>query len=344
MDYNIWYSARWKKYIDEEKYKTGLQVHFTKEMTNDTRETCKKFCRFLRKEYVFPIKVHIYMRLCEKAENSYVFNFADVEEGKSQEIKLKIALPYDALQSENAVCVYIIKGLTYYFLHINHIKYNEADEKYYLENYEEVVLSDYEIMKDEKGKYDWHLWPLYHWENYLYLDDTQKYHEGLRMKYDQGIHPELKQMCKRFAGYLRSKYCFPLRVTVHIKKHDRVLASDGDLVTGLFLYNENYDYSTDPDILIAAGDYEDLIKRWGQESAMRNILGTIAHELSHYYQWINQIHFTPIGLERQANHYAEYIVDDFVDYLSEQSMEGLFYGHNDDERNCGKTGEDSNFK
>ena len=130
MDYNIWYSARWKNYIDAEKYISGLQVHFPKEMPNDTRESCKKFCRFLRKEYVFPIRVHIYMRMYKKeAKSSFVFNFADAEDGKSREIKLKMALPYDALQSENTICVYIIRGLTYYFLHINHIKYNAADEK-----------------------------------------------------------------------------------------------------------------------------------------------------------------------------------------------------------------------
>ncbi len=63
MDYNIWYSARWKNYINEEKYKSGLQVHFPPQMANDVREDCKKFCRFLRKEYIFQIKVHIYMKL-----------------------------------------------------------------------------------------------------------------------------------------------------------------------------------------------------------------------------------------------------------------------------------------
>lgn len=333
MDYNIWYSARWKNYINEEKYKSGLQVHFPPQMANDVREDCKKFCRFLRKEYIFPIKVHIYMKLCEKVKTPYTFNFADVEVGKSQAVKLKIALSQNTLQSENTVCIQIIRGLTYYFLYINHIKYNESDEKYYLENYEETVLSDYEIMKDEKGRYDWHLWSLYHWEKYLYLSDEEKREQGLRMKFDKKVQPELKVMCKELAKYLRSRYCFPLRVTVHIKKDYRILADDGDLVTGLFLYNENYDYSINPDILIATGDYEDLIKRWGHEDAMRNILETIAHELSHYYQWINQIHLTPIGLERQANHYAEYIIDDFVDYLSKKGIEGLFYETNEDERN-----------
>ena len=46
-----------------------------------------------------------------------------------------------------------------------------------------------------------------------------------------------------------------------------------------------------------------------------------------------KINLTPIGLERQANHYAEYIIDDFVDYLSKKGIERLFYGTNEDERN-----------
>ncbi|EOO25981.1 hypothetical protein ICM_00435 [Bacillus cereus BAG1X2-3] len=38
---------------------------------------------------------------------------------------------------------------------------------------------------------------------------------------------------------------------------------------------------------------------------------TIAHELTHYFQWINDIKLTRIGYERQATTYSGYIIDEY---------------------------------
>ncbi|MCE0554415.1 hypothetical protein LQK80_24240 [Bacillus thuringiensis] len=38
---------------------------------------------------------------------------------------------------------------------------------------------------------------------------------------------------------------------------------------------------------------------------------TIAHELTHYFQWINDIRLTRIGYERQATAYSGYIIDEY---------------------------------
>ena len=43
------------------------------------------------------------------------------------------------------------------------------------------------------------------------------------------------------------------------------------------------------------------------------ILLTIAHELTHYFQWINALKLTPIGQERQATKYARYILDEYAE-------------------------------
>lgn len=51
----------------------------------------------------------------------------------------------------------------------------------------------------------------------------------------------------------------------------------------------------------------------GKDSALTAILITIAHELTHYFQWINALHLTPIGQERQATKYARYILDDYAE-------------------------------
>ena len=55
------------------------------------------------------------------------------------------------------------------------------------------------------------------------------------------------------------------------------------------------DYTVEPYIRVAAGDYLDLCDKWGKDSALTAILLTIGHELTHYFQWINALELTPIG-------------------------------------------------
>ena len=46
---------------------------------------------------------------------------------------------------------------------------------------------------------------------------------------------------------------------------------DGDKVYGTF-WSMNDDYSIEPHIRIAAGDYKDLCNKWGKDSALTAIL------------------------------------------------------------------------
>ena len=79
---------------------------------------------------------------------------------------------------------------------------------------------------------------------------------------------------------------------------------------GTFWFIED-DFKQQPYIRIAAGDYYDMCNKWNKDRALTAILLTIAHELTHYFQWINTIKLTPIGQERQATSYARYILDDY---------------------------------
>jgi len=47
------------------------------------------------------------------------------------------------------------------------------------------------------------------------------------------------------------------------------------------------------------------------DNALAAVLGSIAHELTHYYQWINDIELTEIGFERQASHYRDRIISEY---------------------------------
>ncbi|MCL2670548.1 MAG: hypothetical protein FWF10_00740 [Clostridiales bacterium] len=46
---------------------------------------------------------------------------------------------------------------------------------------------------------------------------------------------------------------------------------------------------------------------------MASYLFSLAHELTHYFQWINGIQLTEIGEERQATCYANWILDEYAE-------------------------------
>ncbi len=152
-----------------------------------------------------------------------------------------------------------------------------------------------------------HIWTITKWEKY-YPDnlDTRK---GLRLKFDKEVDPEVRRACKEFCHWLRSEYYFPIRVPIYLKASKKIRACDGDAVYGTFF--EPYNRDVEPYIRIATGDYQTLLKRMTKDSALATILSTIAHELTHYFQWINDIKLTEIGQERQATNYTEFIMDEY---------------------------------
>ena len=86
---------------------------------------------------------------------------------------------------------------------------------------------------------------------------------------------------------------------------------DGEQVVGTFF--RPYNYNIESHIRIAAGDYIEMLEKWGKESALTAILITIAHELTHYFQWVNNLSLTKIGEERQATRYARIIIDEYAE-------------------------------
>ena len=125
------------------------------------------------------------------------------------------------------------------------------------------------------------------------------------------VHGGGRSLCsdgKRIIGLAESIH----EGNAYIKNKKKIRAMDGDLVYGTFWSMED-DYTVEPYIRVAAGDYLDLCDKWGKDSALTAILLTIGHELTHYFQWINALELTPIGMERQATKYARYVLDDYAE-------------------------------
>lgn len=157
----------------------------------------------------------------------------------------------------------------------------------------------------------YHIWTIEDWEKNIDLD-VEGHRTGLRMRFDKEIDSEVRRACKEFAHFLRKEYFFPIRVVIYIKKKSKIRAMDGEEVYGIFWSMEE-DYTVEPNIRVAAGDFDILCKKWGKDSALTAILLTIAHELTHYFQWINSLQLTSIGQERQATKYARYILDEYAE-------------------------------
>ena len=133
---------------------------------------------------------------------------------------------------------------------------------------------------------------------------------GLRFRFDRGVHEEVRNTCMDFGKWLRSEYYFPMRVAVYVKSSIKLRCMDGDWAYGTFF--GPFDHRQEPYVRIATGDYLELCAKWDRDRARMVILQCLAHELTHYFQWVNMIKLTEIGEERQATRCARMIIGEYV--------------------------------
>lgn len=152
------------------------------------------------------------------------------------------------------------------------------------------------------------IWTMNKWQEYY---NNHNFRSGLRIRYDKGVDAEVKRAINDFVVWLRQKYTFPIRVVIYVKATDRVKARDGEMVCGTFF--GPFDKSMEPYIRISTGDYLELLEKRGKDNALSSIIWTIPHELTHYYQWLNDLDFSSVGKERQANNYANIILDRYAE-------------------------------
>ena len=128
---------------------------------------------------------------------------------------------------------------------------------------------------------------------------------GLRIKGHRG-HPEVKKALIRFAKWLRKNYEFPIRVPVYLRPERQLINMSGENCSATFF--APWDMDVEPYIRIATGDYEDEKSQEGRDNALAGYLGSLAHEVIHYQQWLkdNNLH------EKRVVPKASKIVDEYA--------------------------------
>ena len=168
-----------------------------------------------------------------------------------------------------------------------------------------------------------HIWTIEKWKrNPAFNDSARK--SGLRLRVETGVDPHVRCAVLAFARWIRTEYRFPVRVCVYIKAARRIRARDGELVCGTCW--QPGDHRLSPFIRIAAGDYTELRERYGAFQAVGEILLSMAHELTHYFQWLNGLSLTAIGEERQATNYSWFIFQDYQDARKSEILRFLSTG------------------
>ena len=164
------------------------------------------------------------------------------------------------------------------------------------------------------------IWSLTNWKSNPILNQKSK-KSGIRLRFDQGINADLRMECLNFINWLRKQYCFPVRVTIYVKNQRRIKAKDGELVCGTCWMP--FDYSKEPHIRIATGDYAEMCSKKGRKHGLYQILWCFAHELTHYFQWLNNINLSLIGEERQASRIASFVLEQYADTKDDLWWSGM---------------------
>ena len=139
-----------------------------------------------------------------------------------------------------------------------------------------------------------------------YYKDSAKA-SGIRYKYynyGEDFDKSTIEDIRKFIIFLRKNYYFPIRLNIlfcdtHSFKH----YADNHTYFGAFYSADYQKRKVYPRISIAA--------RVTKNNSLKDVLFTLAHEITHYYQWyfLEDDKRTNRSLEIEANKWANYILD-----------------------------------
>ena len=130
---------------------------------------------------------------------------------------------------------------------------------------------------------------------------------GLRLHFDSSVNAYERKECVRFCTWLRKQFFFPIRIFLcFITQKSFRHIDDGHTYYGIFYSNEQCKRKTYPRIFVAS--------KMQSTDDRDFVLFTIAHELTHYFQWFfyEDMHRTNRSLEIEATRWAKYLLQQYL--------------------------------
>ncbi|MBE6756866.1 MAG: hypothetical protein E7555_10485 [Ruminococcaceae bacterium] len=125
--------------------------------------------------------------------------------------------------------------------------------------------------------------------------------------YEKGIDYELKKLYHSFGKWLKSNYVFPVRINIYILNCEKIRLRNGQMAYGSFRW---FPHKT-PIIKIPSAVEKGLLNDYTIDEIHEQILSSLVHELTHYYQWILNLEQSNSLSERQANYYRYRIIEKY---------------------------------
>jgi len=65
---HLWTIEKWIKHLhyDTVPYRKGLRLRFDKDVNPEVKRAIQEFCKWLRSEYFFPVRVPVYIKAQER--------------------------------------------------------------------------------------------------------------------------------------------------------------------------------------------------------------------------------------------------------------------------------------
>ena len=109
---------------------------------------------------------------------------------------------------------------------------------------------------------------------------------------------ELKNVVGEFISWIEIKYEFPIKVYIDFVYKNYVKMRSGRKVSGIFCWD-----NTEDDVGITIP-----IKEYPKKCDIKDIMGSLIHELTHYMEWINKIEQS----EDETDKYSFALWDEFL--------------------------------
>lgn len=145
------------------------------------------------------------------------------------------------------------------------------------------------------------------WQKFEKSKNQSFENEKIIFHYEDGIDVELKKLYCSFAGWLRNNYVFPVRINVYILNCEKIRLSNGQMAYGSFRWYPK----KNPVIRIPSAVNNDLLEEYAIEEIYEQILSSLVHELTHYFQWVIGLNQSNAVSERQANYYRYRIIEKY---------------------------------